>query len=62
MSQRAFIQQEYRAMYSEELSKRLSSELSGNLKVSSVHTLKIVTKEKIALIYWGASHAVIAMV
>ncbi|XXG51260.1 hypothetical protein AAC387_Pa02g5075 [Persea americana] len=32
VSQRAFIQQEYRTMYSEELSKRLSSELSGNLK------------------------------
>ncbi|XP_010932515.2 annexin D5 [Elaeis guineensis] len=31
-TQRALIQQEYRAMYSEELIKRLSSELSGNLK------------------------------
>ncbi|XXG51259.1 hypothetical protein AAC387_Pa02g5074 [Persea americana] len=32
VTQRALIQQEYRAMYSEELAKRLSSELSGNLK------------------------------
>lgn len=31
-AQRAYIQQEYRMMYSEELSKRLSSELSGDLK------------------------------
>ncbi|KAF8398883.1 hypothetical protein HHK36_014747 [Tetracentron sinense] len=30
--QRALIQQEYRTMYSEELAKRLSSELSGNIK------------------------------
>ncbi|KAJ8646852.1 hypothetical protein MRB53_008600 [Persea americana] len=33
VSQCALIQQEYRAMYSEELAKRLSSELSGNLKL-----------------------------
>jgi hypothetical protein len=32
-TQRALIQQEYRTMYSEELNKRLSSELSGNVKV-----------------------------
>ncbi|XP_039145052.1 annexin D5 [Dioscorea cayenensis subsp. rotundata] len=31
-AQRALIQQEYRAMYSQELIERLSSELSGNLK------------------------------
>lgn len=31
--QRALIEQEYRTMYSEELSKRLSSELRGDLKV-----------------------------
>ncbi|KAI3778743.1 hypothetical protein L2E82_08126 [Cichorium intybus] len=31
-SQRALIENEYKLMYSEELSKRLSSELSGNLK------------------------------
>ncbi|KAA8532416.1 hypothetical protein F0562_032446 [Nyssa sinensis] len=31
-TQRALIQQEYRTMYSEELNKRLSSELSGDLK------------------------------
>ena len=32
-TQRALIQQEYRTMYSEDLDKRLSSELSGDLKV-----------------------------
>lgn len=32
-TQRALIQQEYRTMYSGELNKRLSSELSGNVKV-----------------------------
>ena len=32
-TQRSFIQQEYRAMYSEELTTRLSKELSGDLKV-----------------------------
>lgn len=32
-TQRAYIQQEYKTMYSEELSKRLASELSGNLEV-----------------------------
>lgn len=32
-AQRALIQQEYRAMYSEELTKRLKSELSGKLEV-----------------------------
>lgn len=32
-TQRALIQQEYRTMYSGELNKRLSSELSGNIKV-----------------------------
>ncbi|XP_077236206.1 annexin D5-like isoform X2 [Tasmannia lanceolata] len=32
VTQRALIQQEYRTMYSDELTKRLSSELSGNLK------------------------------
>lgn len=32
-TQRALIQQEYRAMYSEELTKRLAKELSGNLEV-----------------------------
>lgn len=31
-TQRALIQQEYKAMYSEDLNKRLSSELSGNVK------------------------------
>lgn len=31
--QRALIQQDYRAMYSEDLCKRLSSELSGKLEV-----------------------------
>ncbi|PSR84893.1 Annexin like [Actinidia chinensis var. chinensis] len=31
-TQRALIQQEYRAMYSEDLDKRLSSEINGNLK------------------------------
>ncbi|XP_020240419.1 annexin D5 [Cajanus cajan] len=33
-TQRAYIQQEYRAMYSEELSKRLASELSGKLETA----------------------------
>ena len=33
-AQRALIQQEYRAMYSEELSKRLKSELSGKVEVN----------------------------
>jgi len=32
-TQRAYIQQEYKTMYSEELSKRLASELSGKLEV-----------------------------
>lgn len=32
-TQRALIEQEYRAMYSEELNKRLDSELSGDVKV-----------------------------
>lgn len=32
-TQRSLIQHEYRTMYGEELSKRLSSELSGDLKV-----------------------------
>ncbi|KAE9586096.1 hypothetical protein Lal_00010176 [Lupinus albus] len=32
-TQRAYVQQEYRTMYSEELSKRLASELHGNLEV-----------------------------
>ena len=32
-TQRALIQQEYRTMYSEDLLKRLSSELSGKLEV-----------------------------
>eukprot|EP00262_Sarcandra_glabra_P012662 TRINITY_DN3313_c0_g1_i3.p1 TRINITY_DN3313_c0_g1~~TRINITY_DN3313_c0_g1_i3.p1 ORF type:complete len:317 (+),score=43.63 TRINITY_DN3313_c0_g1_i3:224-1174(+) len=32
VTQRALIQQEYKAMYTDELTKRLSSELSGNLK------------------------------
>ena len=32
-TQRALIQQEYKAMYSEDLSKRLASELSGKLEV-----------------------------
>lgn len=32
-AQRALIQQEYRAIYSEELTKRLKSELSGKLEV-----------------------------
>lgn len=31
-TQRALIQQEYKTMYTEELTSRLSSELSGNLK------------------------------
>ena len=31
--QRGYIQQEYKTMYSEELSRRISSELSGNHKV-----------------------------
>ncbi|XP_068660171.1 annexin D5-like isoform X2 [Aristolochia californica] len=35
-SQRALIQQEYRAMYSDDLSTRLSSELSGNLKKAAL--------------------------
>jgi len=34
-TQRAYIQQEYRSMYSEELSKRLASELSGKLEVQN---------------------------
>lgn len=33
MTQRSLIQQEYRQMYSEDLYKRLSSELSGHIKV-----------------------------
>lgn len=32
-TQRAFIQQEYRAMYGDEITHRLSSELGGDLKV-----------------------------
>ena len=32
-SQRALIQQEYKAMYSTDLNKKLSSELSGDVKV-----------------------------
>lgn len=32
-SQRALIENEYKMMYSEDLHKRLSRELSGNLKV-----------------------------
>lgn len=32
-AQRALIQQEYRAIYSEELTKRLKSELSGKVEV-----------------------------
>lgn len=31
--QRGYIQQEYKTMYSEELSRRISSELGGNHKV-----------------------------
>lgn len=34
--QRSYIQQEYRTMYSEDLLKRLSSELSGKLEVQSL--------------------------
>lgn len=33
LTQRGLIQQEYRMMHSQELSKRLSSELSGDIKV-----------------------------
>lgn len=33
--QRNLIQQEYRAMYSEELNKRLASELRGNVEVNT---------------------------
>ena len=32
-SQRALIENEYKTMYHEDLTKRLSSELSGNVKV-----------------------------
>lgn len=34
-SQRSLIQQEYKAMYSSDLNKKLSSELSGDVKVQN---------------------------
>ncbi|KAK7364147.1 hypothetical protein VNO80_12581 [Phaseolus coccineus] len=39
-TQRAYIQQEYKTMYSEELSKRLASELSGSLETAVLLWLK----------------------
>jgi hypothetical protein len=38
-TQRAYIQQEYRTTYSEELSKRLVSELSGKLEVLNCYSV-----------------------
>lgn len=35
-SQRSLIENEYKVMYSEDLNKRLTKELSGNLKVISI--------------------------
>lgn len=42
-TQRGLIQQEYRTMYSGELVKRLSSELSGNVKVITEDSLVALT-------------------
>lgn len=40
-TQRAYIQQEYRTTYAEELSKRLISELSGKLEVPVIMLFKL---------------------
>lgn len=44
-TQRALIQQEYKAMYSDELTNRLSSELSGNLKARNNIFIKHIFDE-----------------
>ena len=41
--QRAFIQQVYEAMYRDDILRRLSLELSGNLKVLSIPTRLLMT-------------------
>lgn len=42
-TQRALIQQEYRVMYSDDILKRLSSELSGKLEVPTIPTRLLMT-------------------
>lgn len=42
VTQRGLIQQEYRAMYSEDLVKRLSSELSGDVKVITEESIMVL--------------------
>ena len=42
-TQRALIQQEYRVMYSDDILKRLSSELSGKLEVLTIPTRLLMT-------------------
>ena len=41
--QRALIQQEYKAMYSDDILERLSLELSGDLKVLTIPTRLLMT-------------------
>lgn len=50
-TQRALIEQEYETKFSDDLRKRLQSELHGHLKVKSDPTTKTIYKKKIKNVY-----------